>query len=503
VTLNITDNQRGISHFTIIKILKKLSVKEMNEFEKMVKSPFFNNHTTLVKLFSELKKYYPQFADKNITKEYLFQIVNRGKKYDDKLFRKYLSRLNKLAEEYLNILQTRLENCRKELNVLLQLSRRDVNEAFSRKLKEVEKSIERENKIDGDSYLLKHQLYTLKYNHETTGKNITSKNEDLIESYDNLVNYFLFFSGSFLTQVDSNQYSYRSTEDKYSFNILLDSDKIEEYIEKIKKLRNTGNMDRIFFFEIILNDLKMNSPDNGLNSFKNLRTLVYDNSDKLSDQMLYYLLQRMNVFCILESAKGNLDMNSEIFKNYKMLLDKDLFNKDNTAVLSLLDFRIILSSALKNNEYDWAEKFINEKVNLLKEELRINVRYFGNAVLLFYKKNYPGALEQISRIKSESHPVTVDIYILKLKIFYMLGHYDSAVSVEDSFRHFVSGNKLLSDFHKVTLLNFLKYYKSIIRLTLKPDVSKLKKLLSEIDSSTNTKEKKWMTEITGDLLKSE
>lgn len=503
MTLNNSENQKGISHFTIIKILKKLSVKEMNEFEKLVRSPFFNNHTTLIKLFSELKKYYPQFADKNITKEHLFHTINNGKRYDDKLFRKYLSRLNKLAEEYLNILQTRLENCRKELNVLLQLSNRDVNEVYSRKLKEVEKSIERENKIEGVDYLLKHQLYTLKYNHETTGNDITSKNEDLIASYDNLVNYFLFFSSSFLTQVDSNQYSYSSAEDKYPLNILLDSSKIEEYIEKTKKLNNTGNKNRIFFFEIILNDLKMNSPDDGLNSFKKLKKLVYKNSDKLSDPMLYYLLQKMNVFCILESAKGKLDMNREIFENYKMLMEKDLFNKDNTAVLSLLDFRVILSSALKNNEYDWAEKFINEKVHLLKEELRINVRYYGNAVLLFYNKNYTGALEQISRIKYESHPITVDIYILKLKIFYMLGHYDSAVSVEDSFRHFISGNKLISDFHKVTLRNFLKYFKSIIRLTLKPEKARLIKLLTEIDNSIKTKEKKWMTEIVRDLLKSD
>ncbi len=501
MTLINTNTERGISHFTIVKILKKLSVKEMNEFEKMLRSPFFNNHTTLIKLFSELKKYYPHYSDKNITKEYLFQIVNKVKKYDDKLFRKYLSRLNKLAEEYLNILQTRQEYGKKDVNILLQLSKRDVYDVYARKLKEIEKSIEKEYKIDCDTFLLKHQLYIIKYNDGSAAKNIISRNEDLHKSYNNLVNYFLFYSGSFLNQIDTDQYSYSRNDEMSPLNLLLDSFKIEEYIENIKKSKIQRSKDWIFFLEIILNDLKMKSSDNGIKAFRNLRSLIYDYSERLSEQMLFYLLQRMNVFCVLENAKGILDMNRELFENYKMLLDKGLFNKDVTASLTLLDFRIILSSALKNNEFDWAEKFINEKVNLLTEDLRTNVRHYGNAVLMFYKKNYSDALVQISRIRSESQPITVDIYLLKLKIFYRLGHYDSAVSVADSFRHFISGNKLISDFHKDTLVNFLKYFKIIIRLTLKPDTPKLKKLISDINSSIYTKEKKWMAEIAGDLLK--
>ena len=96
MTLNNSSHLKGISNFTIIKILKKFSVKELTEFDKLLRSPFFNNHSTLTKLFSELKKYYPQFSDNILTKEYLFEIVNPGKKYDDMLFRKYLSRMNKL-----------------------------------------------------------------------------------------------------------------------------------------------------------------------------------------------------------------------------------------------------------------------------------------------------------------------------------------------------------------------------------------------------------------------
>lgn len=500
MTLLTPDNNKGISHFTFIKILKNFSVKEVNEFEKLLNSPFYNNHSTLVKLYGELKKYYPGFSDINVTKEYLFQIVNAGKKYDDKLFRKYLSRLSKLAEEYLNILQTRLEKEKTDFNVLTQLSGRDLKEVYEKKLNEVEKALEKNDKIDADTYFLKHLLYTIKYNHETSGKHINSKNDYLIGSYDNMVNYFLFFTSSFINQVDSNQYSFNFDVKSYPLNLLLDSDNIEKFVMELIKNKTPENKERVFFMEIILNDMKMNSTENGLAAFRYLKNLINKFQGRLSDTMLYYLLQRMNVFCIIESAKGNNDMNREIFENYRMLLDKNLFNKDKTATLSLLDLRMILSSALKNNEFDWTEKFINEKLDLLKEELRHNVRQYSNAVLAFYKKKFPEALLHISKIKSESQPISIDIYILKLKIFYMLGHFDSAVSVADSFRHYIKGKNQMSEFHRMIHLNFIKYYKTILRLTLKPNIQKIKELLTEIEMSVNTKEKKWMKEITSGIL---
>ena len=72
--------------------------------------------------------------------------------------------------------------------------------------------------------------------------------------------------------------------------------------------------------------MKMNSPVMGLAAFKNLKQLVYGHSGKLSDSLLYYLLQMMTVFFFLENAKGYSDMNKDVFENYKILLEKDLLN---------------------------------------------------------------------------------------------------------------------------------------------------------------------------------
>ena len=475
-----------------MKILKRFSPEEINEFEKKLNSPFFNNHSTIIKLFVELKKFYPEFSDKILTKEYLFSVVNKGRKYDDKIFRKYLSHINKLAKEYLNIVQIRSEKNKIELNVLTQLSKRDLNEVYSRKLKDVEKSFSRE--IDAENSLLKHQLYTIKYNHKSAQNIINSHSEDLVNSYNNLTDYYLFYTNSILNQINTDKISFNNHDEADILSLLADKIRIEEYVKELKNLSSEDSRDRILFLDMLINDMKMNPPESDFNAYRNLKTLVTENYGRLSMPVQYFYLQRLNVFCIIESVKGDQDMSKDLFENYKKILENDLFSLDGTTGLTLLDFRLILSAALKNNEFEWVEKFIKEKIYLVNEELRINLNHYSNALLMFYKMNYAGSLEHIQKIKFASLPVTLDIYILKAKIFYILGHLDSALALADSFRHFIAGNKQLSDFHKVNLMNFVKYFKVMLRLSVKTDKSKIKKLSEELQSKNNTKEKKWLIE---------
>lgn len=217
-----------------MKILKRFSPEEINEFEKKLNSPFFNNHSTIIKLFVELKKFYPEFSDKILTKEYLFSVVNKGKKYDDKIFRKYLSRINKLAEEYLNIVQIRLEKNKRELNVLMQLSKRDLNEVYSRKLKDVEKSFSRET--DTESSLLKYLLCTVKDNHKSAQNIINSHSEDLVNSYNNLTDYYLFNTNSIINQINTDKISFNNQNETDKLPLLADKTRIEKYVKELKNI---------------------------------------------------------------------------------------------------------------------------------------------------------------------------------------------------------------------------------------------------------------------------
>ena len=67
--------QKGQSSFlksNIIQLLSIFSKEEMKEFEKFVKSPFHNNRAEVTRFFDSIKKFYPDFNQKEFTKENIF-----------------------------------------------------------------------------------------------------------------------------------------------------------------------------------------------------------------------------------------------------------------------------------------------------------------------------------------------------------------------------------------------------------------------------------------------
>ncbi|MFZ1461648.1 MAG: hypothetical protein WAU38_12705, partial [Ignavibacteria bacterium] len=252
--------------------------------------------------------------------------------------------------------------------------------------------------------------------------------------------------------------------------------------------------------ELILNDLKMNSGKGELKAFNCLKKILFENFKSLSNTLLLYYLKRLNVYCTIQFSNGNYGLSKELFENYRFMLDKKLFFLDEIPDLRLVDYRIILFTAIKNNEIEWAEKFINESVSLIKEESRDNIINFGYAILMFHKKNYSGSLDHISLIQHELLPITIDIYILKSKIFYELGFLDTAKSVSDSLRHFIKNNKVLSNILKNSLRSFYNFFNALLRLNENYNEIKLKKLLSDTESINWTWNKIWLIEKTNELL---
>ena len=55
--------------------IKTLGEDELKAFENWLRSPWCNSNKNLIRLFEQLKKYYPQFKTNKLTKEKLFRKV--------------------------------------------------------------------------------------------------------------------------------------------------------------------------------------------------------------------------------------------------------------------------------------------------------------------------------------------------------------------------------------------------------------------------------------------
>ena len=494
--------QKGNSTFTnsgIINLFKQFSKKEISDFEKFIRSPFYNNHSTLINLFRELKKYYPEFNNKKLTKENLFSKVNNEKRYDDVLFRKYISNLTKLAEEYLNVIEIRLQKEKGDLNILNQLFRRNLIELLEKKIKIIEKRYKYNNDFYEDYYFNKHILHKIKYNNYSANNKTELVYENVVSSQSNLINYFLFNSLTDFKILQTQKYTFKISDELNSIEIFYKCFDFKKFILLLKDVKGLSekesNLLELYYLDYQLSQSK-NDPDN----YFKFKSKISECEKYLSKNLLYFYISQLNLYCLMEIAYGRNELERELFENYKSMLERDLFSDESAGRMNLSEYRAILNAAIRVKEIDWAEFFINRYRNYIIENERENVFNYGYALLLFEKKDYIKSLNLLTKVKMNSFVYSVDSYVLRFGIYYELNYFDTAVSLVDSFRHYIRNNKILSADISHKYNNFLRYYKKLLKLKKNPEYTEINNFKHMLEEEKITLKKKWMLEKAGELL---
>lgn len=490
-----------ISGYDFIKLLKTFTKKEVIEFSKFLDSPFYNNHSTLINLFKELKKYYPDFSDQKLSRKYLFNIVNKGVKYNDNLFRKYFSLLYKLSEEYLNIIEIRKSEMSFDLNVLKQFSSRNTDSIFKKKVKEINKKDETGKKIDSEDFYYLYNLNNLNLKNNIRKSEITDINSGLIESVENLFTYFISYASYGYSQLVTNSKTMSNPEDFNSIEFIIKNFDLKTYIEMLEKRKSVNDSKAVLILKLIYNDLKLNSETEGENAYKNLKDLLISNSELLDKKLIQLYNKRLIVFCMIRQLNNINSYDRELFDNFKFMLDNELFFTDDGPKLLLNDFRAILYSAMSNNDYKWAENFIVGYKDKVSNMTEFEMYHFGMSCLNFDKKRFEDSLEHMSKIKTKHVFFLIDTYILKSKIFYELNYSDSAISVSNTTRHFLNRSKLISENIKTGLLIYLAILKKLIKLKESPDSLKLEMLRDKISETANIRNRDWLMEKCDEIQK--
>ena len=65
-----------------IEVISTFSGPELKEFSLFLESPYFNSNKSLIKLFGEIKKALLANKAENLTEEFLYGKIFKGKKYN-------------------------------------------------------------------------------------------------------------------------------------------------------------------------------------------------------------------------------------------------------------------------------------------------------------------------------------------------------------------------------------------------------------------------------------
>ncbi|MBV6478444.1 MAG: hypothetical protein HGGPFJEG_01199 [Ignavibacteria bacterium] len=451
----------------LVRLLKSLNQYEIRQFRDFLCSPVFNKKKILIRLFDELKKYYPDFKSDKLSDEKLYASVYPDKKYDYFKLKNSISDLFILGKEYLEFSGFRKDEDAKERYLLKELRFRSLLNIFQ----QVHKSAlqRNEKKLEKDEQYLQHKLsLTVEELNYLTPQmpnmhlQYQQKMLDLFLEY-SLIKIFKVYN-VMMHEEKQNNFKY----DKYLFDELM------TFTDKSKFDNPTLRV----YHQII--SLESNRNDENFYKLKGIGE-KYKNSLSVYDTYMVFL--HLNGYCANEfNVNSRTDLATIHFE-----IIKDKNETDYTTLGSLLypDFINEIKIALRADEIKWAEDYIEKNKSRLSSE-KENTIYFCNAVLNLKKGNPEKALELLSKTNFPNFIIKVQVKLLQLQILYELEYFEQVFSSIDNFRHYIKRESTIKEDFKETFYEFVNILNALIKLkTLNSENGKdyeLNKINSDIEN---------------------
>lgn len=486
---------KPLGSFAFIQLLEKFTKKEINRFQKFLLSPYFNNHSTLIRLFCELKKYFPDFNQSDLTKEKLFKAVNGNKKFNAVVFRKYMSNLLKLAEDFVHYEEIANNRELKNINVLEQYSLRKATGLYNHKLKNLEKMMNQNEVIDEDYFHLIYKYENVKANYHVMNSNIEKAFPHMVDSIGSFISYFLFNASESFQRIQYHSIAYNVHNRKSSIENFFTNFEFKNFI----KNENGFTKKQKLILELNYYEANLANDYSNISNYLKFKKQVLKCVKFLHKSLVYSFFIKLNSFCIALIYKGNSEIDRELFENFKYMLSNNLFIIKNRKIMNIFEYRTILLCSLRLKEFNWAENFITTYIDYLPPDSRENFLNYGFAHLLFAQQRFTDCLSKVSLIKPENFALKFDLKTLTAKLYFELDYFESAYSLIDTYYHFLKKGDVMSDYVRNNQMNFLRILKKMLKLKSNPDIFEINKLKSQIEKHTNINNKKWLLEKTNEI----
>ncbi|MBK8554042.1 MAG: hypothetical protein IPL53_24535 [Ignavibacteria bacterium] len=475
-----------------IDILRSLSGEEFKKFGSFVESPYFNSNKGIIRLVSELKKYYPLFSHENLTEEFLYNKIYKTNRYSYSVMRNLMSELLYLSESFLlnnrlnNTLFSKHDNI---IHLLDELQERGLDKLYNIRLTNLKKHLSKE-KYD-DTYF-RHQIAVLNLILDDEYNKVTFKN-----SLNDI-----FFKKALFELCNIANSLYRNANSIYfsSMEINVDAEEscfftflkcidIDRFLKEMKKFKSN----ELFIIDIYLKLVVLIlNPENKKNYFE-VKTLIFQNIKKFTNKEKYSLLNILRNYVMFSGIDNKNTISTERKSINLEMLDTIDFNKDKLeSILGIIYIGVFLE-AITKKDYRFAEEFAVKYSGQLRKEIRKDVTGFTSAYIHFIKANYEKALEVLSLVKPLNKVYFIHVKNLYLKIYYELGYYDEGLSLIDSYKHYL--DKILNKFVKKNITNVTGYYLRLYRLKFNKDRYSefdVVQLIKDIDSEKLNIESKWL-----------
>jgi len=461
----------------VIDILKFISVEELKKFSDFLVSPYFNKKDSIVKLFEAYKEFYPNFDDKILSKEYIFEKIYSGKEYNDEIFRNLNSDLFLAAKNFLSVNNFYSDEVNIKKHLLFELNRKKLNSLFEKCFEESKMVIEnyshRDIKYFNDAFIIYFEKET--YN----SSKIKFSYEDIGESEIYFIRFFIMKILDFQSYI-----AYNKNVFDLDIPLILDVDFIDEIFKKFSK--EISNMPQllIYYYTFKLEE------SYELVYYKKLKKLIFEFGNLLEKDNLYNKFHTLHHYIQKTKPPNDLDTISELFEIRNEMLEKKIFPEN---FFSHSFFYSQVKSAVLLNKYDWAQNFIKNFSHIIFSDYRESTINLSLALLCFWKKEYDKSLSHLTRVKYEDNFYTLQIKNITSFIYYEKNDFSALSNLLSSYKMYIIKNKELLESEFTYHNLFINFLNKLIKIKEHKKYHKLDKLLEDVKAK-EFRGKIWMLE---------
>lgn len=470
---------------SLMDILKVLNPSEMKGLQEYIHSPFFNKNKNVQKLFNYIYKCYPDFDPIKMKKETAYKKLFGEKRYNDGFMRTLIFILTNLSEDYLAYINIFNDRYIPKIRLLIELKNRNLKKLAHKNIKTSEKLFS-EAMIHDENYFrrisqlesIKNDIFVL--DQRTLDKKEVS--EDLIHLIHKhrIIEFLIYSLGSFVYIL--NRKHLVDIEDKLDFmdEVLLH---MKNNLDKYRDIPQV----MFLYYELLLNIEPFNE-----DYYKELKSIVLTNYDKLNFIEAYNSVVGLQNFCMRMHSRGHTEYMNELFSLMEFTLKNGFYTsiKGGDFVPQHFKNYVIVGTNLK--KFEWTENFIKVYVKKLSPQNRENAYNFSMAKVLFGKKDFEKALWFISRVSYQDLYYKLEVRNNTLLIYYELEMFSEAFDLMESYKKFIQNNKVINPALRNRHLFFIKIINDLLKIKISGNTKKIRQVEKEIKNSENNLNTSWL-----------
>jgi|GEM_PF-1391938 len=475
------------------KLLKTLSKSEFKQYGKFLQSPLFNESSSFNEFYEYLKPFYPHFSDSHLDKNVIFKIFYPGDPYVDSKFRDRLTHSLSLLKKFIAISNFKSNELEFQKHLLLGVTKRGIDSIFEEEYTHIQNVLERTAYKDEDYYHKKYFLSSLFNSYvesKTTGLSKIKVYQDNSDKIDNIINFFLVIMMKEYSKMFNSEREIK-IDYKYQF--------YEEVIHFLSK--EDLNFKQVPIVSLLYKSICLYSQKKDITYIKELNQLLIDNKPYLSHEVYETIAVELYNYCIRMQSKGNKDFAPISFELMSQFLLEGLFLEQDGTMTGHAYINMA-ATAFRVKKMDWAESFIQEYKTKVKECERVYAYNYNYSVLLYLqgygkefaekKSFYEKALQKLSGVKPNDYFFMTRIKNHELKIYYELNFTENALSLIDSYSHYLNRSKVIPKHLYESYTNFVQGVSKLIKIQLGHGFTDKNKLKSQIMKTENIEYKGWI-----------